>query len=345
MDIISFNEAATANGRIEIINANPDSTSGIVTVPKTIASGETVTIPAGRVAVLPNVRVNGTLNVEGDVFIPSGATFGDLESQIALKANTVDVNIALDLKADKELKTIATGTATFDAVTNSVTFSGLSIEEIENFAQVEIGDVLQYSNATDIKNNSEFTIEVLTQKWANGVAITAGQQRKSVASNITYTALTSGTTSGTDVTNDIGVGWKIATSETIIVNQAHANKGTTKNVAARVNDANVTVKLLSKWYNADDKLGRDWVDVSASRIFGVSYPNNTNRAFAISGWFVLDNNVYVVGTLSIGSTITQQVEIANSENIPFYSCVPKGENYSFTTSGSGNLNMIVREYR
>ena len=75
MDIISLNEAATANGRIEIINANPDSTSGIVTVPKTIASGETVTVPAGRVAVLPNVQVDGTLNIEGEVFIPSGATF------------------------------------------------------------------------------------------------------------------------------------------------------------------------------------------------------------------------------------------------------------------------------
>ena len=87
MDIISLNEAATANGRIEIINANPDSTSGVVTVPKVIASGESVTIPVGRVAVLPNVQVDGELNIEGEVFIPSGATFADLESQIALKAN------------------------------------------------------------------------------------------------------------------------------------------------------------------------------------------------------------------------------------------------------------------
>lgn len=86
MDVISFSEAATANSRIEIINANPDSSSGIVTVPKTIASGETITIPAGRVAVLPNVQIDGVLNVEGEVFIPSGATFGDLETQLALKA-------------------------------------------------------------------------------------------------------------------------------------------------------------------------------------------------------------------------------------------------------------------
>lgn len=94
MDIISFNEAATANSRIEIINANPDSTSGIVTVPKTIASGETVTVPAGRVAVLPNVVVDGDLVVEagGEIFVPAGANFSDLEGQIALKADTSYVN-------------------------------------------------------------------------------------------------------------------------------------------------------------------------------------------------------------------------------------------------------------
>lgn len=75
MDIISFNEASTANGRIESFIENPDSTSGIVTVPKTIASGETITIPTGRVAVLPNLVVDGTLNIEGEVFIPSGSTY------------------------------------------------------------------------------------------------------------------------------------------------------------------------------------------------------------------------------------------------------------------------------
>lgn len=75
MDIISYNIGATANDRIEKFNANPDSTSGIVTVPKTIASGETVTVPAGRVAVLPNVQVDGEIVVEagGEIFIPAGS--------------------------------------------------------------------------------------------------------------------------------------------------------------------------------------------------------------------------------------------------------------------------------
>ena len=107
MDIISLNEAATANGRIEIINANPDSTSGIVTVPKTIASGETVTIPAGRVAVLPNVQVDGTLNIEGDVFIPSGAVI--TLDYIVLKSATKYWKIKVD-----DLGVVTTEEATND---------------------------------------------------------------------------------------------------------------------------------------------------------------------------------------------------------------------------------------
>ena len=82
MDIISFNEAATCDGRIKKFIENPDSTSGIVTVPKVIASGETITIPAGRVAVLPNVQIDGVLNVEGEVFIPSGSTLSTVVEKV-----------------------------------------------------------------------------------------------------------------------------------------------------------------------------------------------------------------------------------------------------------------------
>jgi hypothetical protein len=90
MDIISFNEASTANSRIEKINANPDSASGIVTQPSVIETGETITIPAGRIAVLPNLQIDGELIVEGEVFIPSGATIGDLDAQIAAVDDRVD---------------------------------------------------------------------------------------------------------------------------------------------------------------------------------------------------------------------------------------------------------------
>ena len=86
MDAVSYSLASKQAQRIEKFIENPDSTSGIVTVPKTIASGETITIPAGRVAVLPNLVVDGVINIEGEVFVPSGSTYGDLDTQIALKA-------------------------------------------------------------------------------------------------------------------------------------------------------------------------------------------------------------------------------------------------------------------
>ena len=73
MDIISYNVGATANERIERFNANPDSNSGIVTVPKVIEAGESVTVPAGRVAFLPDIQVNGEIIVEagGEILVPS----------------------------------------------------------------------------------------------------------------------------------------------------------------------------------------------------------------------------------------------------------------------------------
>ena len=75
MDAISYSYADKQAKRIKKFIENPDSTSGVVTTPKVIAAGETVTIPAGRVAVLPNLQIDGTLDIQGDVFIPSGSTF------------------------------------------------------------------------------------------------------------------------------------------------------------------------------------------------------------------------------------------------------------------------------
>ena len=73
MDAVSYSHADKQKQRIEKFNANPDSNSGIVTVPKVIGAGESVTVPAGRVAVLPNIQVDGEIVVEGEVFVPAGS--------------------------------------------------------------------------------------------------------------------------------------------------------------------------------------------------------------------------------------------------------------------------------
>ena len=88
MDIISLNEAATANGRIEKFNANPDSNSGVLTQPKVIEAGETVTIKSGRQAILADTVVDGDLVIEagGEVFVPAGAVIK--LDYIVLKSDT-----------------------------------------------------------------------------------------------------------------------------------------------------------------------------------------------------------------------------------------------------------------
>ena len=75
MDPISYSKASQQEQRIKKFVAEPDAASGLVTVPSTIASGETVSIPAGRTLVHPNMQVGGTLAIDGTLFIPSGGTY------------------------------------------------------------------------------------------------------------------------------------------------------------------------------------------------------------------------------------------------------------------------------
>jgi len=122
-----------------------------------------------------------------------------------------------------------TGTVSFNSTTNNINLTNIVTD-----LGLEIGDVIQISGAEDVKNNSEFTVEVITD------------------------------------------------NNNIIVNQAHANKGTTKNVATRASDTGVTIKLLAKWYNASVGLGQDWVNVAASRAIATDYMGHPNRSILVN---------------------------------------------------------------
>ena len=88
MDIIVFNEAAIANGRIAKFNANPDSNSGVLTQPKVIEAGETVTIKSGRQAILADTVVDGDLVIEADADILMLASSIITSDYIVLKSDT-----------------------------------------------------------------------------------------------------------------------------------------------------------------------------------------------------------------------------------------------------------------
>lgn len=219
------------------------------------------------------ILISGTTN---DIIINGASVATDAEVSSAVIDAVTTAGIAL--------KTIATGTATFTATTNNINLTGIGVG-------VEIGDVIQISGANDAKNNSEFTIEVIT-----------------------------------DANN-------------IIVNQAHANKGTSKNVSARTGDTSVTIKLLAKWYNAPMGLGQDWVNVTTSRSLNVIYPNNTNRTFVVSALHPAELvNANLPLSLIIGGTTI----VSSSSNAAYPSAgfisgeVTKGANYMISPN-SGTL--------
>ena len=94
MDAISYSHSVKQEKRIKKFNTNPDSNSGVLTQPKVIEAGETVTIPAGRMAVLPNVQVDGTLTIEGEVFIPSGSSI-DMGNGLAINGEKVVMSVPI----------------------------------------------------------------------------------------------------------------------------------------------------------------------------------------------------------------------------------------------------------
>ncbi len=80
-------------------------------MPSTIATGETITIPAGRTAILPDVQIDGTLNVQGKVFIPTGTTTSKVIPRVASTDNAI---------------------VRFDGVTGDVQNSAITIDDSGN---------------------------------------------------------------------------------------------------------------------------------------------------------------------------------------------------------------------
>ena len=160
MEAISYSYADKAQKRIKKIINDPDSTSGVVTVPSTIASGETITIPAGRTAILPNVQIDGTLNVEGTVFIPTGSKMSQVVEKVASTDNAI---------------------VRFDGTTGAVQNSGVIIDDNGNLLVTLGTGGIGYgtgSGGTVTQLTSKSTVVTLNKPSGiitmNGAALAAG---------------------------------------------------------------------------------------------------------------------------------------------------------------------------
>ena len=96
MDAVSYSLASKQAQRIEKFIENPDSNSGVLTQPKVIEAGETVTIKSGRQAILADMVVDGDLVIEAgaNVFVPAGAVI--TLDYIVLKSATKYWKIKVD---------------------------------------------------------------------------------------------------------------------------------------------------------------------------------------------------------------------------------------------------------
>jgi len=150
MDAIAYAHADKQQQRIKKVIAEPDSTSGLVTMPSTIAVGETTTIPAGRVVVHPNLQVDGTLDIQGDLFIPSGGTSDQLVSK---SGDTMTGNLNFSGTGLRITGDFSNTTASNKTMFQSNTINGFtSVELLPNGTGTS--SYVAVSNSSDVNNAS-----------------------------------------------------------------------------------------------------------------------------------------------------------------------------------------------
>ena len=129
------------------------------------------------------MQIDGVLNVEGEVFIPSGATLGDLDAQLALKADTSYVNAQLVLKQnvlvanDAGVKTAlnASGTAPIYACRAWVNFNGtgtVAIRASGNVSSITDNGVGDYTvNFTNAMPDANYGASGLSNITAGNLSV------------------------------------------------------------------------------------------------------------------------------------------------------------------------------
>ncbi len=96
MDVISYSHSVKQEKRIKKFIANPDSNSGVLTQPKVIEAGETVTIKSGRQAILADTVIDGDLVIEAGADVLMLASSIITSDYIVLKSDTKNWKLKVD---------------------------------------------------------------------------------------------------------------------------------------------------------------------------------------------------------------------------------------------------------
>ncbi len=96
MDAVSYANSAKQAKRIKKFIENPDSNSGVLTQPKVIEAGETVTIKSGRQAILADTVIDGDLVIEAGADVLMLASSIITSDYIVLKSATKNWKLKVD---------------------------------------------------------------------------------------------------------------------------------------------------------------------------------------------------------------------------------------------------------
>ena len=96
MDPVTYAHSVKQEKRIKRFIENPDSNSGVLTQPKVIEAGETVTIKSGRQAILADTVVDGDLVIEADADVLMLASSIITSDYIVLKSDTKKWKLKVD---------------------------------------------------------------------------------------------------------------------------------------------------------------------------------------------------------------------------------------------------------
>lgn len=110
MDAVSYSHADKQKQRIEKFIKQPDSTSGIVTVPDTIASGESIEIATGRQIVVDHLDVQGTLDIQGTLATVTGGYLSQTTMKTQSIINSSNSSSPVDFPVTPTAPTASAGT-------------------------------------------------------------------------------------------------------------------------------------------------------------------------------------------------------------------------------------------